>query len=444
MATAASGTGMRGAWFSDARFGLFIHWGAYADIGRGEQVLIREQTDQRAYAEQACRWNPRHYYPARWAAVARDAGMRYAVLTTRHHDGYCLWDSAYTDYSSAAQAPRRDFVREYVEAFRAAGLRVGLYYSLGDWRIPALFAGPRLDPEGWAVFREYCHNQLRELCTSYGAIDVLWFDGAWPRHRGDWKSDELVSMLRRHQPDMLINNRAGERPPDDEPESRDLGDFSTPEQHITPDQDRRWESCQTTQDFWWGYHAGERWHSAERILDMLITCSLQGGNLLLNVGPDGEGRLPDRFVERTGVIGRWLERHGEAIYGAKEASPLIEGATVGSLTRRGNTLYLIVRLWPYRHELNVPGLATPVRRATLMATGTELGATDYGRGYRLSGLPVEPPCELPPVIKLELEGEPRKHEWVGAQWGDVDRAPGAYVDWAKARGSSVWADGKPR
>ncbi|HTE19858.1 MAG TPA: alpha-L-fucosidase, partial [Armatimonadota bacterium] len=150
-------------WFPEARFGMFIHWGPYAAYGRGEQVLFREHLDQRDYGERALRWNPQSCDPAEWAAAAKQAGTKYVVLTTRHHDGYCLWDSRVTDYTSAAQAPRRDFVREYVEAFRAAGLRVGLYYSLADWRIPAYWEGPAHDPQGWSAFREYVHAQVREL-----------------------------------------------------------------------------------------------------------------------------------------------------------------------------------------------------------------------------------------------------------------------------------------
>ena len=443
----------RGAWFNDARFGMFIHWGAYAKYARGEQVMMREGIDQNKYARECCAWNPKHYDPARWAAAAKEAGMRYAVLTTRHHDGYCLWDSQFTDYSSAAQAPRRDFVREYVEAFRAAGLHVGLYYSLLDMRIPAIFDGPKNDPDGWARFRDYCHNQVRELLTNYGRIDEFWFDGAWPRSQGDWRSRELLAMMRELQPDMLVNNRLGSPDPGSEDaeaskglgagESADMGDFSTPEQHITPDKTRRWESCQTTQGFWWGYFEGERWHPAESILMWLCDCSLQGGNLLLNVGPDGEGRLPEPFVTRTRQIGQWLKHHREALEGT-EAASVIESTVFGRVTRKGNTLYLLVTRWPHADHLNVPGLATPIRRATLLTTGAELAIENYGRGYRLSPLPVEPPCALAPVIKLELDGEPEKQMWCGVQWGDASLAREAYAGYARTRGTSVWTDGKER
>jgi alpha-L-fucosidase len=155
-------------WFSEARYGLFIHWGPYAAYGRGEQVLFREHLDQQAYAEAACRWRPQRFDAARWADVAKQGGMRYAVMTTRHHDGFCMWDTQTTDYSSTAQAAGQDFVGEYVAAFRAAGLRVGLYYSLADWRIPAYWNGPVHDPTGWANFRDYVHQQVLELLTHYG------------------------------------------------------------------------------------------------------------------------------------------------------------------------------------------------------------------------------------------------------------------------------------
>ena len=203
-------------WFPESRFGLFIHWGPYAAIGRGEQVLLRERLDQAEYEDAACRWNPGRCDPREWARVAKDAGMKYAVLTTRHHDGYCLWDSKLTDYPSAAQAPKRDFVREFIEAFRAEGLRIGLYYSFMDARVPAFWEGPQTCPEGWEEFREYVHGQVRELLTGYGPIDVFWFDGAWPRTQQEWKSRELIDMMRSLQPGILINNRLGKSEPQDQ------------------------------------------------------------------------------------------------------------------------------------------------------------------------------------------------------------------------------------
>ncbi len=421
---------------------MFIHWGAYSEYGRGEQVLFREHLDQRAYSEQACRWNPQHFDAAAWAGVARQAGMKYAVLTTRHHDGFCLWDSKLTDYSTASQAPRRDFVREYVEAFRAARLRVGLYYSLADWRIPAYWDGPRHDPAGWEAFRSYIHGQVRELLTNYGKIDVMWFDGAWPRSQEEWQSAELVRMMRSLQPHILINNRLGAVVADNAIEapglSRELGDFGTPEHQIIPE-NRLWESCQVSTWRLWGYTIGERWRPADVLLDFLVTSAGQGGNILLNVGPQPDGQLPPEFVAQMAAIGKWMDVHGEAIYGS-EAGDVCEFITYGRQTRKGNNLYLIVRFWDGRPTMTLGGLATRVLRATLLTTGQELAFEQTEDHLYIEGLPHDPPTDLFPVIKLQCAEPPRPRPWAGPRLWQGD--PRRMTEWAKARGESVCADGK--
>ena len=426
-------------WFQDAKFGIFIHWGPYAAMGRGEQVLMREHLDPRGYAAAACRWNPSRCDPRDWARVARLAGCRYVVLTARHHDGYCLWDSRLTNYTSAAQAPRRDFVAEYVKALRDEGLRVGLYYSLGDWRIPALFAGPQRDPLGWEAFRDYCHGQVEELLSSYGPIDVFWFDGAWPRTAAEWGAERLVARMRALQPNILINNRlgasAGGCQSADGGEgaggAADLGDFGTPEHAIVPE-NRPWESCQVSTWRLWGWAPHERFRPADVLLDMLCQCASRGGNLLLNLAPDADGRVPESFALRAAEIGRWLGVHGEAVYGTHDSETFIESVTFGHVTRKNNTVYLIVRFYPPDGMLRVPGLATEVRTATLLTTGQSLRADRYGGGWVLSGLPERPPTHLFPVIRLELAGPPARLEWFEpGQWtGD----PLRYLSWAMARG----------
>jgi alpha-L-fucosidase len=246
-------------WFRDARYGMFVHWGPYADWGRGEQILFREHLDQREYEQRACDWNPQHFDAAHWAKVAADGGFKYSTLTSRHHDGYCLWDSKLTDYTSVKQAPKRDFVGEWVDACRKEGLRVGLYYSLADWRVPAYWEGPEHDPAGWEQFCEYVHGQVRELLTDYGQIDVLWFDGPWPRTADEWRMADLVKMIRTLQPGTLINNRldvattfaGGDKEAAGVSES--LGDFSTPEHEIVADPNRMWESCQVSTWRLWGF-----------------------------------------------------------------------------------------------------------------------------------------------------------------------------------------------
>jgi len=436
-------------WFNRARFGLFIHWGAYSALGRGEQSLFRDHLDQVEYARAACEWNPPRFDAKRWADVAVGAGMRYAVLTTRHHDGFCLWDSQYTDYTTARQAAQRDFVAEYTEAFRNAGLRVGLYYSLADWRIPAYWAGPARDPEGWDTFRIYVHNQVRELLSNYGTIDLLWFDGAWPHSQQDWGSQEIVDLARSLQPHILINNRLGvpnegSGHPSETMgvgQARFLGDLSTPEHQITADPDRLWESCQVSTQRLWGYTIGERWRPAHLLLDMLVEAASKGGNLLLNVGPTPEGEIPTEFIDRAEAIGRWMARHGEAIYGS-EAGDVCEFITYGRQTRQGTNLYLVVRFWDRSGEIRVTGLATPVRRAVLLTTGQDVAYAQNGDVLRLTGLPIEPPTSLFPVIRLEFDEPPRAVAWAADRlWqGDSNRM----TRWAARRGTSVWADGKPR
>lgn len=414
-------------WFPQSRFGLFIHWGPYAQHARGEQVLFREHLDQAQYARDARAWNPAGFDPKEWARIAVQAGMKYAVLTTRHHDGYCLWDSAQTDYTSVRQSPRRDFVREYVDAFRSAGLRVGLYYSLADWRMPAYWNGPRHDPSGFAKFRDGVHAQVRELLSGYGTIDLFWFDGAWPHTASEWNSRQLVDMMRALQPDILINNRLSTHDRPDE-QAQDLGDFGTPEQQITPEPGRLWESCQTSTWRLWGYSAGERWRSADVLLDMLVECAANGGNLLLNVGPDADGRFPPEFIERARQIGRWLDVHGQAIYGS-EPGEVCEFVTYGWQTRKGNNLYLIVRFWSGQPTLMLAGLRTKVRRATLLTTGAPLRFRQEDDYLHVEGLPAEPPTKLFPVIHLECETAPAAQPWAMDRLWTGD--PRRMSSWAK-------------
>lgn len=436
-------------WFNEARFGMFIHWGPYSVYGRGEQAINREHIDHHEYAAMACQWNPQHYDPRVWASLAKHAGMKYAVLTTRHHDGYCLWDTQFTDYSSACQAPKRDFVRDYVDAFRAAGLRVGLYYSLIDFRIPAWYAGPEKDPQGWAVVKKYVYDQVRELLTKYGKIDIIWFDGLWPRLAKDLESRELINMIRSLQPDILINDRLewpqhsyywqihGHPQVSKEDE---LGDFGTPEQGIYASRKHLWESCYTATARLWGYTM-EYWHSTDAILNLLVDCARLEGNFILNVGPLPDGQLPHEYVERVTEIGKWLKVHGEAIYGS-EMGEVTEFVTRGWQTVNGNNLYLILRVYDGRPTLRLADLVTPVKKVTLLTTGQELPFVQKGEELIINGLPSLKPCALFPVIKLECAGKPEGGFWAKNRvWGKDSTG---FQAWAAKRGTSVWVDGKPR
>lgn len=421
---------------------MFIHWGPYAEHGRGEQVLFREYLDAREYEARAGRWNPGAFDARALAALAAGAGMKYAVFTARHHDGYCLWDSALTDYTSVRLRPGRDFVREYVEAFRAAGLRVGIYYSLADWRIPAYWNGPARDPEGWNLFRDYVHGQVEELAGKYGKIDVFWFDGAWPHSAEIWQSKELVQKIRTLQPEVLINNRLDAAAQTGQEEaagiSHTLGDFGTPERKIVAEADRLWESCQVSTWRLWGYARGEHYHGGADLLDLLCNCAAQGGNLLLNVAPDGEGLVPDPVKAALGDVGRWLRTHGEAIYRTRRGD-LAEFTTYGYQTRRDNTIYLIYRFWPRAASARVPGIHAPDAGATLLG-GTHplpLRVEQTETGLVLHGLPVEPPGELFPVIRLDCESPPVVLPWAVDRLWNGD--PSRMAFWAEKRGTSVAA-----
>lgn len=349
------------AWFDQARFGLFMHWGLYSLLGKGEWVMYADKIPTEEYAKLAERFAPARFDADAWAGHAVEAGMRYAVLTTRHHDGFCLWDSQTTGFTSVRTAAKRDFVAEYVKAMRKAGLRVGLYYSLLDWRLPAYWAGPVKDPDGWKQFIDYIHAQVRELCVNYGPIDVLWFDGCWPYDPPSWRSEELVAMIRRLQPGILINDRTGLP-----------GDFDTPENAILPS-GRLWESCQTTQSTW-GYNADEKVLCQWEVLNKLCTCAGKGGNLLLNVGPKADGTFPEPCVALLRKVGRWMKSHGEGIYGSV---PVTETYNYHLVTRSRNTLYVHFRWgtglhWPSWGPYCIYGVKNRITDAWIPATGEKV------------------------------------------------------------------------
>ncbi|MBS7648806.1 alpha-L-fucosidase [Candidatus Bathyarchaeota archaeon] len=379
-------------WWIEARFGMFIHWGLYSILKRGEWVMFFERIPKAEYARLALKFKPVRFNADEWVALAKNSGMRYMVLTTRHHDGFCLWESQVSDFTSAKTAAKRDFIAEYVEACRRADMRIGFYYSLLDWRWPEYWDGPSKNPEGWAKFREYVHAQIRELMTNYGKIDILWYDGAWPYRAEDWQSERLNSMVRSLQPDIIINNRSGI------PE-----DFETPEQHIRY-YDRPWESCMTIDESWWGYHAGDNHlKSPLEIVRILTRCVAGNGNLLFNVGPRSDGSIPEAYVRRLRVIGEWLKRNGESIYGAG-AAPF--GAHhLGYVTAKGNKAYIHVLYWPGR-EMCVAGIKNKVLRAYMLATEASLPFEQKDDRLFIHGLPTRPLDPINTVVALDLDGEP--------------------------------------
>ncbi len=356
----------RMAWYTEARFGMFIHWGLYAIPARGEWVRSTERIPKEEYMKYFEEFDPVDFDPKKWARTAKEAGMKYVVLTAKHHDGFCLFDSQYTEFKSTNTRCGRDLVKEYVEAVRAEGLKVGLYFSLLDWyhedypHYHDAHHPMRDDPayensgRNFDRYLEYLHNQVREICTNYGKIDVLWFDFSYGEGpdalRGEaWRASELVEMVRTLQPGVIIDNRlevSGEgfgslwegNP------TPYHGDFVSPEQIIPPNglldkngNDLVWEACVTMNNNW-GYCQNDRFFKpSSMLIKKLVECVSKGGNLLLNVGPDAKGNIPPQSMAILSDIGDWMKLNSKSIYGCGKAG--MEKPDMGRITRKGNKLY---------------------------------------------------------------------------------------------------------
>jgi alpha-L-fucosidase len=334
---------------------MFIHWGIYAIPGRGEWVRNQEILSVEDYQNYFDTFNPVDYEPGEWAKIAKNAGMKYAVMTAKHHDGFCLFDSQLTDYKATNTPAGRDLIKEYVEAFRAEGLKVGFYYSLLDWHHPDYpHYGDGIHPmrnnEAWKGkkhdfdnYIKYMHGQVKELVSNYGKIDIMWFDFSYGDMSGEkWKATELVRMVRKLQPGIIVDNRLGG---DMESEIPDYyaGDFEGPEQVIPHEgvfdvKGRRipWEACITLNNNW-GYSTNDDYKSPSDVILALVNCVSKGGNLLLNVGPDAKGRIPVKSQDVLKIVGEWIGLNGESIYGCGPAPyPKPEW---GRFTMKGDTLF---------------------------------------------------------------------------------------------------------
>src|SRR6201999_2927727 len=280
-------------WWHAARFGMFIHFGVYSTIGRHEWVMEDEAWPIGPYTAHAANFHPGPNCPRAWAKLAKAAGMKYMVMTTKHHEGFCNFDTKLTNYCAPKHGPGRDLVREYVEAARAEGLRVGLYYSLMDWHHPD-WRLAKQDEAARKRFIQYTHGQIRELMSNYGKIDILWYDMAVPLDARGWESEKMNQMVLELQPDIIVNNR-----------NLLTGDFSTPEQS-TQAAKGDWESCMTMNDSW-GYVTGDNnWKTPHHLIQNLVECARDGGNYLLNIGPKADGSVPEPSVRILGEVGQWL------------------------------------------------------------------------------------------------------------------------------------------
>jgi alpha-L-fucosidase len=369
-------------WFRKARFGMFIHWGLYAQLGRHEWVMNRERIPTEEYEKLADTFKPGPLPARKWAKLAKAAGMRYMVMTTKHHEGFC------TNYCAPKQGPGRDLVKEFVEAARAEGLRAGFYYSLMDWHHPD-GAKCASNEKSRRRFIDYIHGQIRELCTNYGKVDVMWYDVSWPLDAVGWESEKMNRIVYDLQPDILINNR-----------NQLDGDFGTPEGHITAES-RAWEACMTFNDSWGYTPIDTNYKSAWNVVGMLRQVAAGNGNLLLNIGPAPDGSVPPPCVKILGQVGEWMAKYGETIYCATDPVEQ-EWMITGAFTRQGDRLFYHCNRWPGK-ELAIGGLVCEVLEARVVG-GAKAKFKQVRDRLVISGLPEKAPDALDTVIELKIKG----------------------------------------
>jgi alpha-L-fucosidase len=419
------------AWHVHDRFGMFIHWGIYSLGARHEWIKKHERMTNKEYRKYFDRFDPDLYDPRAWARAARQAGMKYFAITTKHHDGFCLWDSKLTNYKVTNTPYGKDVLAPMLDAFREEGLKACLYHSLLDWHHPEYtidqmhpLCGHKTEKDlpkrDMAKYREYLHGQVRELMTQFGKIYMVWFDfsfkgieelGYDDKNAESWGGKELVRMVRELQPGIMINNRLGlEGKPD----------FVTPEQYQAEfwpvDEKGRklvWEGCQTFSGSW-GYHRDEAsWKSTKTLLWLLIDSVSKGGNLLLNVGPNGRGEFDERAMERLEGIGRWMRVNSRSIYGCTEARYTPPPDCRYTYNPKLKRLYLHVMNWPIRN-IRLPGLHGKVKYAQFLHDASEIAVTEgkfeqiqtegmnmEEKTVRLDLPPTQPNVEIP-VIEMFL------------------------------------------
>lgn len=421
----------RTEWFEKDRFGMFIHWGLYSIPARGEWVRSYERISNEDYQKYFDEFDPIDYDPKKWARLAKKAGMKYAVLTTKHHDGFCLFDSKLTNYKSTNTKAGRDLVREYVDAFRAEGIKIGFYYSLLDWYHPDYPAykdrqHPMRDNEAYKDIKQdfsryikYFHGQVRELLTNYGKIDVMWFDFSYKDEMNNmsgekWEASKLLKMIRELQPDIVIDNRLGGEGHSLVPQLT-YGDFASPEQIIPQKgmvdgngQSIPWEACITLNNHWGYCSADHDYKSAKDVIHALVECVSKNGNMILNVGPDARGNIPEESVEILEQVGGWMEKNSESIYGCGICEhPKPEW---GRYTKNGRKVYAHI-LDRGIGPVNLDGMAGKIQSACYLHDGSEIDINlpwndpENTKDAYLNLNSFKLPCGMDTVVKITLKNE---------------------------------------
>lgn len=414
-------------WWRGARFGMFIHWGLYAvPAGEyngqhskkiGEWIMEWANIPRAEYEKFAPRFNPVKFNAQEWVRIAKDAGMKYIVITSKHHDGFSMFDSRVSNYDLVDSTPyHKDPMRALADESKKQGLKFCFYYSILDWHHPSAYVdAPGKDPTAGnsqtllkpgskGEYLKYMKEQLRELVTAYDPA-VLWFDGEWQDWWTEADGKDLYQYVRSLKPGIIINNRVGKGRKGMEGLSKTdqqySGDFGTPEQRIPPSglPGVDWESCMTMNDTWGFKFYDDNWKSTEKIIRNLIDIASKGGNYLLNVGPTAEGLIPQPSVERLAEAGRWMKANGESIYGTT-ASPFAKQLAFGRATSKGERVYLHVFDWPADGKLQMPSWGKIVKKAYLLASQKKLRFTVGSEGVVVQ-TPAKAPDPIASVIVLE-------------------------------------------
>lgn len=397
-------------WFQDARFGMFIHWGVYSVLADGEWVMNNRGLTVQDYEKLAPQFNPTEFDPADWVSLAKAAGMKYITITTKHHDGFAMFDSKLSNWDIVERTPyKRDVIRMLVDECHRQGIKIFFYHSQLDWHHPDYFprgntgrTAGRAESGDWFRYLDYMDGQLRELLTNYGDIGGIWFDGMWDRYEADWRLDRTYKLIHDLQPHALVGSNhywlpyAGEdfQMFEKDLPGRNTAGFNTTEVGRLP-----LETCETMNGSW-GFKATDNdYKSTKDLIAYVAGAAGNNANFLLNVGPMANGRIQPEFVTRLREVGAWMATNGESIYGTRGGP--IGPRPWGVTTQKGQTVYVHVLDWEDT-ALALPPLPAKIRAARLLADGRPVPFTSVPDGVVLQ-LPKRAPDDYDLVVKLELE-----------------------------------------
>jgi alpha-L-fucosidase len=393
-------------WFYDSKFGMFIHFGIYALLGRGEWAMLLQNIQREEYIKLAEKFNPCKFDPDAWVGLAIDAGAKYITVTAKHHDGFCLFDSSLTNFKITNTPFKRDLIKELVDACHKTGMRIILYYSQPDWNHPNyvhnkgafkdLLNPPKTDIPDWPKYQEYYIGQIKELCTRYGKIDGIWFDGSHKTVE-EWKGKEVYSLIKKYQPHAVVNDRAR------------YGDFFTPEKSLPEDlSGYLFESCESISSSW-GYMLDKPSHNVPFLVRSAVKMVTSGGNYLLNVGPAPDGSIPEKQEQVMRKIGYWMKTNCKAVYNTDPVF-LDMPKEMYKATKDDKSLYIYCIDWPDTDRIIIPGISSKPKSVKLLGSNLDIKFKKEGNSVELYDLPIMPGDPLVQVFEIVFPDIPKVEE----------------------------------